>query len=109
MNRKILINGKIYTEDKRNPWAEAVAIEGKHFVHVGTSKEVLAYAKFHWNEDFETVDLGGKTVLPGLIEGHTHPAMMSKSAWVIHGGSINVRREKAVRTKKSVMARRNCL
>ena len=45
MNRKILINGKIYTEDKRNPWAEAVAIEGKHFAHVGTSKEVLAYAE----------------------------------------------------------------
>ena len=85
MNKKILINGKIYTEDKRKPWAEAVAIDGKHFACVGSTKEVRAYAKFHWGEDFETVDLGGKTVLPGLIEGHTHPAMMSKSAWVLHG------------------------
>ena len=85
MNNKILINGKIYTEDKRKPWAEAVAIEDKHFACVGSTGEVRAYAKFHWREDFETVDLGGKTVLPSLIEGHTHPAMMSKSAWVLHG------------------------
>ena len=85
MNRKILINGNIYTEDKEKPWAQAVAIDGKYFAHVGTTKEVRAYARFHWNEEFETVDLNGRTVLPGLIEGHTHPAMMSKSAWIIRG------------------------
>lgn len=85
MDKKILINGKIYTEDKRNPWAEAVAIEGKRFVCVGTNKEVIAYAKFYWGTDFELIELGGKTVLPGLIEGHTHPAMMSKSAWILRG------------------------
>ena len=45
MNKKILINGKIYTEDKRKPWAEAVAIEDKHFACVGSTKEVRAYAK----------------------------------------------------------------
>ena len=88
MERKILINGKIYTENKLQPWAEAVAIEDKHFACVGSTKEVRAYAKFHWGEDFETVDLSGRTVLPGLIEGHTHPAMMSKTAWVIHDENI---------------------
>ena len=85
MSKKILINGKIYTENKLRPWAEAVAIDDKRFACVGSTKEVRAYAKFHWGEDFETVDLGGKTVLPGLIEGHTHPAVMSKTAWVLHG------------------------
>ena len=44
LNKKILINGKIYTEDKCKPWAEAVAIDGKHFAHVGTTKDVRAYA-----------------------------------------------------------------
>ena len=29
MEKKILINGKIYTEDTRRPWAEAVAIDGR--------------------------------------------------------------------------------
>ena len=85
MERKILINGKIYTEDKRKPWAEAAAIDGKHFADVGSTKQIRAYAKFHWGDNFETVDLGGKTVLPSLIEGHTHPAVMSKTAWVIRG------------------------
>lgn len=93
MSKAILINGKIYTEDKRNPWAEAVAMNDGRFACVGTVKEVRAYAKFHWGEDFETVDLEGKTVLPGLIEGHTHPAMMSKSAWVLHGAETETEDE----------------
>lgn len=81
---KILINGKIYTEDTRKPWAQAVAIEGKNFVCVGTNEEVISYAKFNANE-YETLDLEGKTVLPGLIDGHNHPALISGSAWVIYG------------------------
>ena len=93
MEKKILINGKIYTEDKRKPWAEAVAIDGKRFACVGSTKEVRAYAKFHWGEDYETVELGGRTVLPGLIEGHTHPAIMSKSAWVLHGAETESKHE----------------
>lgn len=80
---KVLINGKIYTEDKRKPWAEAVAIEGKNFVCVGTNAEVIAYAKFN-SADYETVDLGGKTVLPGLIDGHNHPALIDGSSWMIY-------------------------
>ena len=84
MDRKILINGKIYTEDPRKPWAEAVAIDGKSFVAVGSNEEVIQYAKFNYDEH-ETVDLGGKTVLPGLIDGHTHPSMIAKASWVIFG------------------------
>ena len=80
---KVLINGKIYTEDTRKPWAEAVAIEGKNFVCVGSNAEVIAYAKFNANE-YETVDLGGKTVLPGLIDGHNHPALIDGSSWMVY-------------------------
>ena len=81
---RVLINGKIYTEDTRKPWAEAVAIEGKNFVAVGTNEEVIQYAKFNSGE-YETVDLEGKTVLPGLIDGHTHPSAIAKANWVIYG------------------------
>ena len=76
---KILINGKIYTEDTRKPWAQAVAIEGKNFACVGTNEEVIKYAKFNSSE-YKTVDLDGKTVLPGLIDGHNHPVLISKSS-----------------------------
>ncbi len=84
MDKKILINGKIYTEDTRKPWAEAVAIDGKIFAAVGSNDEVIKYAKFNFGE-YETVDLGGKTVLPGLIDGHTHPSMIAKASWLIFG------------------------
>lgn len=84
MEKKILINGKIWTEDTRKPWAEAVAIDGKIFAAVGTNDEVIRYAKFNFRE-YETVDLGGRTVLPGLIDGHTHPSMIAKATWVIFG------------------------
>ena len=84
MEKKILINGKIYTEDTRKPWAEAVAIDGRDFTCVGTNDEVIRYAKFNFGE-YETVDLCGRTVLPGLIDGHTHPSMIAKATWVFFG------------------------
>ncbi|MCQ2802951.1 MAG: amidohydrolase family protein, partial [Bacilli bacterium] len=80
--KKILINGKIYTEDKSNPWAEAVAIKDNIFVAVGSNKEIIQYAKFNFGE-YEIVDLKGKTVLPGFIEGHSHPSLISSAYWVI--------------------------
>ncbi len=89
---KVLLNGKIYTEDTRKPWAQAVAIEGKNFVCVGTNEEVIQYAKFNAGE-YEIVDLEGKTVLPGLIEGHSHATIISKSSWVIFGEETHDKEE----------------
>ncbi|MDO4176377.1 MAG: amidohydrolase family protein [Bacillota bacterium] len=77
---RILTNGKIYTENPEMPWAQAVAIEGKKFAAVGTNEEVEAFAKAS-GADFETVDLEGRTVLPGLIDGHTHPETVAKTFW----------------------------
>ena len=85
VNRKILINGKIYTEDTRKPWAQAVAIDGRNFAAVGTNEEVVRFAKFNFGEKYEVVDLGGKTVLPGLIDGHNHPAFASTVSWLVDG------------------------
>ncbi|MDO5426511.1 MAG: hypothetical protein Q4F54_01700 [Coriobacteriia bacterium] len=46
---------------------------------MGTNEEVIKYAKFN-AKDYETVDLKEKTVLPGLIDGHNHPVLISKSS-----------------------------
>ena len=96
---KILINGKIYTEDTRKPWAEAVAIEGNTFVCVGTNEEVIAHAKFSANE-YETVDLGGKTVLPGFIDGHNHPALIDGSSWMVYDTPALSKEELAANVRK---------
>ena len=47
--------------------AAAFAVEDGKFVKVGSEKDVKAFAP-----DAKTVDLGGKTVLPGFFETHMH-------------------------------------
>ncbi len=65
----ILHNGKVVTVDREFSIAEAVAISGDRITAVGTNGEVRSLAA----SDTRLVDLEGKTVLPGLIDTHTHP------------------------------------
>src|SRR5579859_971296 len=65
----ILYNGNFWTVDARQPKAQAVAIANGRFLAIGTNDEVLALAA----GNAKKVDLGGKTVLPGFIDAHTHP------------------------------------
>ncbi len=74
---KIFINGKIYTENPDMPWAEAVAFAGKRIAGVGSNDACRAMAA----EDAEIIDLEEKTVLPGIIDGHTHPTTIAKTQW----------------------------
>jgi predicted amidohydrolase YtcJ len=65
----IYTNGKIITMSKHSPSAEAVAIRGNRFIAVGTNAEVAKVA----GTGTVRVDLKGRTVVPGLVENHTHP------------------------------------
>jgi len=65
----IYYNGRIITLWDARPAAEAVAIRGNRFLAVGTDQEVLAAA----GPATRKVDLRGRTVVPGLIDSHTHP------------------------------------
>jgi predicted amidohydrolase YtcJ len=63
---KLLVNGRIYTMDAECPQASALAIYGEHILAVGGDLDgVLA-------PDGRVVDLGGRCVLPGLIDSHIH-------------------------------------
>jgi predicted amidohydrolase YtcJ len=64
----ILINGKIVTLDARSDIAEAVAIRDGKFLAVGSNRQIEALA----GKDTTTIDLKGRTVLPGLIDTHAH-------------------------------------
>ncbi len=66
----VLYNGNFITVDARNPRAQAVAIAGGRFLAAGTNGEIRAAATARTR----MVDLGGKTVVPGFIDAHTHPA-----------------------------------
>ena len=60
----VLLNGRIHTMDAKNPIVSSVAIENGRFVDVGHGARNMQGA--------EVIDLRGKTVVPGLIESHTH-------------------------------------
>jgi predicted amidohydrolase YtcJ len=66
----ILYNGAFWTVNPGQPRVQAVAIAGGRFFAIGTNDEVLALAA----GSAKKVDLGGKTVLPGFIDAHSHPA-----------------------------------
>jgi len=65
----ILYNGKVVTVDREFSIVEALAISGDRITAVGTNAEV----RFLAASETRLVDLEGKTVLPGLIDTHTHP------------------------------------
>jgi len=64
----VLVNGRIYTLDERQPWAEAVAIRGERIVAVGSNSQVNALA----GPRTETIDLAGAFALPGFNDAHVH-------------------------------------
>ena len=64
----VFLNGRFYTVDESQPWADAVAIQDGKFVGVGTQSEVEAYV----GNSTTVIDLEEKFVLPGMHDAHTH-------------------------------------
>jgi predicted amidohydrolase YtcJ len=66
----VLYRGHLMTMNPAQPTAEAVAIAGGRILAVGSSAQVRALA----GRGTRQADLGGRTVVPGFIDAHTHPA-----------------------------------
>ena len=66
----ILYNGTIFTINPKEPTAQALAITDGKFIAVGSNAEILRLATARTKK----IDLGYKTVLPGFIDAHSHPA-----------------------------------
>jgi predicted amidohydrolase YtcJ len=66
----VLWNGNIHTMDAANPHAEAVALAGGRFLAAGSNADIRRLA----GAGAKSIDLGGKTVVPGFIDTHSHPA-----------------------------------
>jgi predicted amidohydrolase YtcJ len=64
----ILINGQIAAVDEHNSFVDAVAIRDGKILAVGSNGHIRSLAK----PDTEIIDLQGRTVLPGLIDGTLH-------------------------------------
>ncbi|KPK77436.1 MAG: hypothetical protein AMJ79_03355 [Phycisphaerae bacterium SM23_30] len=65
----VITNAKIVTIDKERPQAEAVAFLGEEIMAVGTD---AAIEKFIEEGTTEVIDAGGRLVIPGFNDAHTH-------------------------------------
>jgi predicted amidohydrolase YtcJ len=64
-----LVNGRIHTLDAKNTIATALTIANGRFVAVGNQAPQIAESR--------TIDLKGRTVVPGLVEGHIHSVSLA--------------------------------
>ncbi len=62
----ILVNGRIATQDERRSMMQAIAIKDGQILASGSDAEISRYRG-------SKIDLNGRTVIPGLIDSHSHP------------------------------------
>lgn len=61
-------NGVVITVDDAHPRAQAVAVQGGRIVGVGSDAAVTR----RWGKGARIVDLQGKVMVPGFVDGHSH-------------------------------------
>lgn len=69
----VFLNARIYTANDEAPWAEVIAIKGDRIIYVGDHAGLGVTT----STDAQTYDLGGRLIVPGLIDAHTHPGWIA--------------------------------
>ncbi|HEV2306875.1 MAG TPA: amidohydrolase [Candidatus Acidoferrales bacterium] len=64
----VVIRGRIWTENPKQPEAEALGISGSRIRAVGTTKEIMNMA----GQETRVIDVMGRRVLPGFNDAHVH-------------------------------------
>ncbi len=64
----VIVNGRVYTLDEGQPWAEGLAIRGEWILAVGTNAEIEKYK----GPDTRAIDAGDAFVSPGFNDSHVH-------------------------------------
>ncbi len=67
----IVENAKIFTSNKQQPWAEALAVKNGKFIYVGDTSGIASY------QSKTTLDLKGQLIIPGMVDGHSHPGYVN--------------------------------
>ena len=69
-----ILNANIRTMDSQVPRAEAMVISNEHIIAMGSNDEVALFQTYAT----ETIDMGGRTILPGFIDTHAHLASLGR-------------------------------
>jgi len=64
----LLVNAKVWTDNPRQPEAEAIAIRGNRIEAVGSTSEILKQK----SPDARVLDLHGRRVIAGFNDAHVH-------------------------------------
>jgi predicted amidohydrolase YtcJ len=64
----VIVHGKVYTMNANQPWAQAVAIHDGKILAVGGDAEIQKLG----HTGTQTIDAGGRLVLPGFVDCHIH-------------------------------------
>ena len=75
----ILTNGRIYTSDDTRPVVEAVAVAGGKVLFAGNATGALALK----GPATRVVDLGGRTMIPGMVDAHGHVAGLGDALHIV--------------------------
>jgi predicted amidohydrolase YtcJ len=78
----LLIHGHIYTGNPQAPWASALSVKGSRIEAVGSDSAVLK----HRDSRSQVIDLHGQTVIPGIVDSHTH---LLYGAFALHGMNLS--------------------
>ena len=65
---QLLVNAIVHTMDDSLPLAQALAVKDGRIVEVGGTDEILWLRE----DEYEVIDLGGRTVVPGFVDPHNH-------------------------------------
>ena len=97
----IINNAQIFTSDKSNPRAEAVAIQGNRIIYAGTNK----CAKEFEDSSTRVIDGKGCTVTPGFIDSHFH--LLWGSIWMGSAQLYDAKNMDDVRERLQTFAEQN--
>src|ERR1700690_3511011 len=64
-------NGFVYTVDAKDGVQQALAIRGGQIIYVGSDSGAAPFIGAHT----AVLDLHGRMMMPGLVDGHMHPLM----------------------------------
>ena len=70
-----LVNARVFTGVEARPWAGALATSGERIAAVGTTSEIRKLA----GQSTRVIDLGGRLVVPGFNDAHTHPEALPEA------------------------------
>jgi predicted amidohydrolase YtcJ len=82
----VYVNGRILTSDPGQPLADAVAVRDGRFVAVGDEAAI----QLQFEDGAATIDLGGRTMVPGFIDAHNHMACTAETFFAVDASPRSV-------------------